>query len=700
VVTERKGADDATALLSAGDNIGASEFSSYIDEDNPTLDYLGALGLEASAAGNHEYDAGFEDFDERVRDRADFPYLAVNVYQDDQRTTDPYAIVDADGVKVAVVGAVTQETPSLTSPTGLAGVEFRDPVDSVNDAIEELESSGDDYDVLVVEYHEGSSGSADAGGVPQETAVFRHLVQDTAPEVDAIFTAHTHQTYAYLADVPGEDGRQRPVVQTGSYGANLGKVVLTEDADGEWSASAQDVSLVPTADTDTATCEGDETYDAATAIAADATEKGEEEGSKPIGSVAADVTTAFMPGDASYQDGFWTRDTTERGDDRASSSALSDELADSMVWAVNQDDYTGPKATIGVMNPGGVRANLDYAASGDEGDGVVTVREANDVVPFVNNLGTVELTGEQFVQVLEQQWQRDENGEVPSREYLQLGLSQNVDYTFDETADEGEHITSVTIDGEALDPEATYTIVAASFLVDGGDNFWAFQDGTNVTDTGLVDRDAWFGYLEENEDLEPDFSQRGVEVSSLNEGTGAEDDPWTVQVRGLESRSLGAPEITTATVTIDGEDYSADYGEDEDGALSATIDLYVPVCSEAGPVDAVITAEPDTGTAVTYPVEITRDGDLPEECDGGTDPTPEPTDEPTDEPTSDRPSSSSPAGSDPATTAPSTSPTSSPTAGGALPSTGATVAPYLVGAGILVLLGLGALVLRRYLRKG
>jgi LPXTG-motif cell wall-anchored protein len=103
---------------------------------------------------------------------------------------------------------------------------------------------------------------------------------------------------------------------------------------------------------------------------------------------------------------------------------------------------------------------------------------------------------------------------------------------------------------------------------------------------------------------------------------------------------------------------------------------------------------------VTYPVEITRDGDLPEECDGGTDPTPEPTDEPTDEPTSDRPSSSSPAGSDPATTAPSTSPTSSPTAGGALPSTGATVAPYLVGAGILVLLGLGALVLRRYLRKG
>lgn len=52
------GGEAATTLLSAGDNIGASIYTSSAQEDAPTIDYLNALELDASAVGNHEFDRG------------------------------------------------------------------------------------------------------------------------------------------------------------------------------------------------------------------------------------------------------------------------------------------------------------------------------------------------------------------------------------------------------------------------------------------------------------------------------------------------------------------------------------------------------------------------------------------------------------------------------------------------------------------
>ncbi len=58
------------------------------------------------------------------------------------------------------------------------------------------------------------------------------------------------------------------------------------------------------------------------------------------------------------------------------------------------------------------------------------------MLPFANNLWTTTLTGAQLLTMLNQQWQRDANGNVPSRAYLQLGLSDNVSYTYDATLPE------------------------------------------------------------------------------------------------------------------------------------------------------------------------------------------------------------------------------------------------------------------------
>ena len=54
------------AFVSAGDNISASLFASAVQQDQPTIDVLNALELNASAVGNHEFDKGFADLTDRV----------------------------------------------------------------------------------------------------------------------------------------------------------------------------------------------------------------------------------------------------------------------------------------------------------------------------------------------------------------------------------------------------------------------------------------------------------------------------------------------------------------------------------------------------------------------------------------------------------------------------------------------------------
>ena len=67
-------------FVGAGDLIGASTFTSFIQQDQPTIDALNAMGLDASAFGNHEFDQGRADVDDRILPDADWDYLAANLY--------------------------------------------------------------------------------------------------------------------------------------------------------------------------------------------------------------------------------------------------------------------------------------------------------------------------------------------------------------------------------------------------------------------------------------------------------------------------------------------------------------------------------------------------------------------------------------------------------------------------------------------
>ncbi|NLE17303.1 MAG: bifunctional metallophosphatase/5'-nucleotidase, partial [Propioniciclava sp.] len=146
-------------------------------------------------------------------------------------------------------------------------------------------------------------------------------------------------------------------------------------------------------------------------------------------------------------------------DNRLRESSLGNLVANAWLWAANEPGR--PVADIGIMNPGGLRSDLWYAQSGSEGDGVVTYAEAAAINPFANTLQTIDVTGAVFREALEQQW-REANVA-----FLKLGLSDNVRYTYDPDRPLGDRILDIWVDGELIDPSATYTLTAGNFLLGG-----------------------------------------------------------------------------------------------------------------------------------------------------------------------------------------------------------------------------------------
>ncbi|WP_242864355.1 ExeM/NucH family extracellular endonuclease [Microbacterium testaceum] len=601
--------DDRSLFLSNGDNIGASLFASANADDAPTIDVLNALEVAASGVGNHEFDKGIDDLTGRVTERAAFPYLGANVYRDGQPVLPGYEIVEVNGLRVGVVGAVTEETASLVSPDGIEGVEFREPVAEVNRVVAEIR---DQVDVLVAEYHEGALQGETSGGTLDDAiargGAFVRIVTETDADVDAIFTGHTHEEYAWDAPIPGTDGT-RPVLQTGNYGENIGQVVLTidrasRDVIGHEARNVPRLSAEEVEGDDEQTAENSKALDAEliatyprVAEVADIVDRAlaeaERVGSQPVGSVSADITTAFLGG--SYVDGVYQGG--ER-DDRSKQSALGNLVADAL-----HDTLADPvrgDADLAVVNPGGLRAEL---LRGD--DGVITFAEANAVLPFVNNLGTTSLTGDQLRRLLEQQW-GDAAGRAAT---LSLSVSENVRYTFDATRAPGERITGIWIDGTPVDPAASYRVGSFSFLLSGGDAFTVFDEGTDSRDSGLIDRDGWIAYLGSHPDLAPDFTARGVQVTGAP-AEAARGTEASFTVSGLDLTSLGSPAATEARVTVGS-------GESQTVPVSDGV-AEVTVAVPADAPDALdITVSTASGSTATVPLRVLGGAEVPAGPGGG-----------------------------------------------------------------------------------
>lgn len=590
---------DKTALISSGDNVGASLFASSFKQDQPTIDVLNALDVKTSAVGNHEFDKGIDDLQDRIEPATNWNYLGANVSVSGTQMQ-PYEILDVGGFKVGVVGAITEETPTLVSPGGIQGVTFSDPVEAVNKYAAELKDGNEDNgeaDVVIASYHEGAG--TDSSETVADNGVFADIAHKTSDEVSAIFTAHTHMTYDW--EIAGPNGKPRPVMQTGSYGANIGSMTFTVDPSTK-EVTGIEHALHPVPATDEGADLTDPTVAKVKNIVDNTLAEAKVEGEKPVGTVTNDITTAIG---------------ADGKDDRLSESALGNLVGDYMVDSVA--DRGG--ADIAFMNPGGLRDNLLNDPAGQENN--INKAEANAVLPFANTIVTMDLSGEQIKKVLEQQWQPAGG----SRAFLALGTNSGFTWTFDPTRPEGDRITSISLKGEQIDPAKSYKVVSQSFLAAGGDNFFEFGNATNKKDTGLIDSDTWMEYLGERSPVSPSFAKHAVAVKDLPSTVEARKDT-SFTLSDIDITSKYAKAATSGKVTIDGKEAGTVFvtsGIDNEtfpadafpSALDGRAAVTVSIPADTAEGAHTLRVELDNGTAVDVPVTVgAGTGENPGEPEG------------------------------------------------------------------------------------
>lgn len=137
-----------TLLLSAGDMIQGDNWAN-LTEGKSVIELMNAMGFDAMVVGNHEFDFGQEVLKKRISE-ANFPVLGANVQG--LESLKPFIIKELSGIKIAVIGVVTEDTPTATHPKNVERLRF-EPVESIIERyLQELKGK---VDIIVVLSHIG-----------------------------------------------------------------------------------------------------------------------------------------------------------------------------------------------------------------------------------------------------------------------------------------------------------------------------------------------------------------------------------------------------------------------------------------------------------------------------------------------------------------------------------------------------------------
>jgi len=484
--------------VAAGDLIGASPLLSAAFHDEPTIEAMNSLGLDASAVGNHEFDEGYKEL-QRMADGgclddgtgannqdscpggktftgANFDYLAANVVYSgtDKTILPPYTIKNIKGAKIGFIGMTLQDTPTIVTAAGVAGLQFKNEVATANALVPVLRAQG--VNAIVVLIHQGGTPNqqtwyengtpytvnptydytcAQGGSLAADSPIIP-IAKGLDPAIDMIVSGHTHQPY--VCDIKDPAGQPRMVTSASSFGRLFTDTELTYDRRTQdiVRTSVDSANMIVTRD-----------------VAKDADQ-----------TALIDRYKTLVTPIASKVIGHVTTDVTRTGN-AGGESQLGDLIADAQL-ADPSVVTGGRKPDIAFMNPGGIRTDLTYSNSKyGEAPGDITFEEAFNVQPFNNYLVSLDLTGAQVKQLLTEQWSGKNAG--TAKKILQVNKGFNYTYS-------GTTLGTVTVNGQPLVDGQTYRIVTNNFLQGGGDNFPTMAQGTNVYYGGL-DIDAFASYL-------------------------------------------------------------------------------------------------------------------------------------------------------------------------------------------------------------
>jgi 5'-nucleotidase len=469
-------APERTVIVHAGDHVGASTPESSFFQDEPSITFLNLLANPhctytdrmnprcnmVGTLGNHEFDEGKAEMLRLIRGGthqsgpffedpyrgARFPYISANAVDKVSRQPilPPFVIKEIDGVRLAFIGAVLKETPTIVSPTGVEGLAFLDETESINRYVEPLRKT-EGIHTFIVLIHQGGrqtryEGTTQPGALMVGQEITK-IVQGLDDDVDVVVSGHTHAFTNAL--VKNRNGKDILVTQALSYGTAYTDIHLAIDR-GTGDVIQKSAAVVSTY------------ADAGPGLMPDPAVK---QFVSMIEEKVAPLTTRVI-GQAGAD--------ILRAENDAGESALGNLIADAQRAALKTD--------FAFMNPGGIRTDV-FA-------GPITYRDLFTVQPFGNSLISMTLTGAQIYDLLNQQWSNQ-----PQRILKVSGLT----YTWDSNRPVADRVVEVRQNGSPIDRTAVYSVTTNDFLAAGGDNFSVFLKGKNQTG-GPIDLKALVNYLE------------------------------------------------------------------------------------------------------------------------------------------------------------------------------------------------------------
>ena len=406
---------------------GGDEFqgtpASNLAFGRPVVTMFNDLGLAASALGNHEFDWGQDTLRARMHD-AHYGIFGANVRYADGRDV-PWirddTLIVRGALKIGVIGLATVSTPTTTRASNVADLRFLDPAPIVDSLTRRLRARGADYVIVI-----GHIGAfCDRDGATNCRGEVIDLANALHEPIDAIVSGHTHSLID--ATINGI-----PVVQARSSGTAYGTIDL-----GPQGATHHVGDVLPdslAADPATASLVKAAVSNVAAFV------------DRPVATIAADLPRT------------------------GNQYALGNLIADAM--------RVVGKGDVGVMNNGGIRANLRA--------GQATYGTLFEIQPFGNILYRVTVTGRSLRSYLAALVNRSPNVHV-----------SGVTISYDSAKVGPARFISATLaDGREIRDDAQYTIILNDFLATGGDGL-AVTSGAIRTDIlPIADLDALVEYLE------------------------------------------------------------------------------------------------------------------------------------------------------------------------------------------------------------
>ncbi len=435
-------------VLDAGDQFqGSLMYTTY--KGAAEAEFMEALGFDAMAVGNHEFDDGPQGLADFV-DKVSFPVISGNL--DLSASTllkgrvGNHVVLEVGGEKIGIVSALATDTVDTSSPG--PNVVFQDEVDSLSADVAALEAEGVTKIIALTHV-----------GLPKDL-----VIAEKVPGLDAVVGGHSHTKFSNTEEgaepYPTMVGNV-PVVQAYAYSKYLGHLVLTFDDAGNLTGASGDTILV------------DPSITPDPAIAARVAE---------LAGPIEELKTRVVAQATAVIDG-------ERGSCRAQECAMGDLVADAML-----DRVKGQGIEVAIQNGGGLRASID---AGD-----VTMGEVLSVLPFQNTLSTFHVTGAVIVEALENGVSQYEDG--AGRFPQVAGMS----YSFDVSQAPGSRISDVMVGGAPIEPDRLYGVVSNNYVRNGGDGYKMFRDAQNVYDFGPDLADVTAEYMAKIGPVEPKLDGR------------------------------------------------------------------------------------------------------------------------------------------------------------------------------------------------